>query len=333
MPFSGLTTILNDVWDAVTHALRVEPAAGTLPISGTVTANQGTPNAGAANAWPILPGLIIQTGNLVNSGDTVTLLFPAGSGASSVTLFTNFGTAQYNFQVWDGVLWQQINGWELTVNSAFANPQGSLNNLISPAGGNSGWIFSVAGYLGFRVLQVGASTQTCGVTINASQAAGPTRITDVLPGGFNLIGFTPQTLFSGTRIGDLPNNQYARTRNIEVFKTAQASASGSTALWTPAASKKFRLQRYCVQVTGNAVRAAAGVVTISLLDAAADIAQDVDVWVPAAALNNAGLLYNSGWIDLGNGKLSAAANNVLNISLSAALTAGNVRVLACGTEE
>lgn len=118
-----------------------------------------------------------------------------------------------------------------------------------------------------------------------------------------------------------------------VYKSAQASAAGSTPLWTPTATKKFNVMRYMVQLTGNAARAVAGVLTISLLDAGADIAQDHDVWVPAASLNTSGDLYTSPWIDLGNGVLSAAANNALNINLSAALTSGNVRVIACGTEE
>ena len=38
-------------------------------------------------------------------------------------------------------------------------------------------------------------------------------------------------------------------------------------------------------------------------------------------------------IDLGNGYLSTAANNVLQVNLSAALSAGKVRVTAVGTEE
>lgn len=303
-----------------------------MPVSGTVTANQGSANAGGAQAWPVTSGALQATGNLVNSGDTVALMFPGSM--SSVTLFTNFGTATYLFQVWDGVLWQQLNGWQVTANSGFQSPAGGvLANQVSPAGGNSGWIFSVGGYLGFRVIQSGASGQTCGITINASLAGGPGRIVDSLPIGANLLGFTPTTLFSPLRIGDQPSNQYSKTRNVEVFKTAQATAAGSTALWTPAAGKKFRLMRYMIQLTENAVRAAAGVVTIELLDGASHIGQAHDAFVPAAAVSGIGDGYVSPWIDLGNGVLSGAANNVLNINLSAALTAGNVRAIACGTEE
>ena len=134
-------------------------------------------------------------------------------------------------------------------------------------------------------------------------------------------------------LGTSTGNDYDRQRTPVVYQTVQAAAAGSTALWTPAVGRKFRLMRYRVEVTGNATLAAPAVLTIKLLDAAADTNQTSDSFVPGAAVSTQGCQYQSGWIDLGNGLLSAAANNVLNVNLSAALTAGNVRVDAIGTEE
>lgn len=125
-------------------------------------------------------------------------------------------------------------------------------------------------------------------------------------------------------------------RTPGIFQSVQATAAGNTALWTPTAGTKFRLMRYLVTVTGDAEAAALGAVTVSLFDGAAGaIGQDHDFFVPATgtSLQVFGSQYTSGWVDLGNGILSAAANNVLNVNLSAALTAGNVRVICCGTEE
>lgn len=124
-----------------------------------------------------------------------------------------------------------------------------------------------------------------------------------------------------------------RPRLPNVVKSAVATASGNTALWTPAASKKFRLMRVLIMVSGNAVQAAAGVLTIQLQDSATGMPVAVSPFVPAAAGTVMGADFVSGWIDLGNGILSAAANNVLNINLSAALTGGTVRAIAVGTEE
>ena len=122
-------------------------------------------------------------------------------------------------------------------------------------------------------------------------------------------------------------------RTPTIFKSVSATASGNTTVWTPASTKKFRLMRYCVMVTDNATLAVAGVLTIKLQDSGTDLNQTHDLFVPSAALNTTGDLYVSPWIDLGNGILSATADNVLQINLSAALTAGNARVICCGVEE
>ena len=126
-----------------------------------------------------------------------------------------------------------------------------------------------------------------------------------------------------------------RQRTPNVFKTAQATASGNTALWTPASGKKFRLMRLFVQVTANAyLDSGAGVLTVTFQDATTGINLAFDVYLPAASVSAPlGDAFASGWIDLGNGVLSATANNVLNINLSGKVDAGNVRVTCCGTEE
>lgn len=142
-------------------------------------------------------------------------------------------------------------------------------------------------------------------------------------GGDNLLANIPY-LYNGSNF-DVP-------RTPTTFKSVQATASGNTALWTPTSGKKFRLMRFKVQVTGNATQTAGGVLTIGLQDATTAIGVSHDVYVPSVALTGQ-FDYDGGWVDLGNGFLSAAANNVLNINLSAAFTAGNCRIIACGTEE
>jgi len=121
-------------------------------------------------------------------------------------------------------------------------------------------------------------------------------------------------------------------RTPNVFKTAVATALGDTAVWTPAAGKKFRLMRFLIQVTANAALAAGGLLEILLRDATTATGLAHSYFVPGAAGTVFGEQGGT-WIDLGNGFLSAAANNVLNVNLSVALTAGEVRVVACGTEE
>lgn len=128
---------------------------------------------------------------------------------------------------------------------------------------------------------------------------------------------------------DGTNSVQLRTPNV--FRTVSATASGNTAAWTPAGGKKFRLMRLGIDVTGNSSTVGGAVIVISFQDSAADINVTFSVFVPTAALT--GLALYTQTVDLGNGFLSAAANNVLNVNLSAALATGAVRVRMEGTEE
>jgi len=127
---------------------------------------------------------------------------------------------------------------------------------------------------------------------------------------------------------------FDKQRTPAVFKDkASVTAAGDTAVWTPTAGKKFRIMRFMIAVQGLSTTAAGGNVAITLRDATSPILHTFNVNVPAVALTGAALLYESNWIDLGNGYLSAAANNVLNVNLGTAFTAGGVDVFVAGTEE
>lgn len=125
--------------------------------------------------------------------------------------------------------------------------------------------------------------------------------------------------------------QYLRVPNI--VKTATATASGDTSVWAPSTGKKFRLMRYQIQVTADAATSGGAVIDILLRDATTATGAAYSVYIPAVGGTAFGNSANSMWIDLGNGVLSATVNNVLNVNLSAALTAGKVRVVVAGTEE
>ena len=118
------------------------------------------------------------------------------------------------------------------------------------------------------------------------------------------------------------------------FKTVSATSSGNTALWTPVSGKKFRLQRLMVMLTSNASLAAGAVEVISFQDGSTDIALTFSIWVPTVSIATGAVeMFTSPWIDLGNGILSATANNVLNVNLGTTLANGVCRVIACGQEE
>lgn len=148
----------------------------------------------------------------------------------------------------------------------------------------------------------------------------------------NVTGATGNTTFSVGPAG-YNGSTFDTLRMPAIFKTATATASGDTALWTPTSGKKFRLMRYTIQMTGDAATAGGADIDIVLRDSTTATAATFSVFVPAVAATTFGNTASSGWVDLGNGILSATTNNVLNINLSAALTSGKVRVIATGTEE
>ena len=123
-----------------------------------------------------------------------------------------------------------------------------------------------------------------------------------------------------------------RLRTPNKFNHVIATAAGNTAVWTPAAGKKFRLMRFAVGISGGTTLAVAGIETVTFQDSATGLnGVRFDVQIPTTAIN--GEEYFSGWIDWGNGFLSAVANNVLNVNLGTATTAGGVTVMVAGTED
>jgi hypothetical protein len=123
---------------------------------------------------------------------------------------------------------------------------------------------------------------------------------------------------------------FDRIRIANVYKTVSATAAGNTPVWTPTAGKKFRLMGYTIDVAGTA--AATGVQVLQLRDNATVIKNHLANLIQTTTASISGGDSHMG-ADLGQGQLSALANNVLNINLGTAMATGAVVVHAWGTEE
>lgn len=204
---------------------------------------------------------------------------------------------------------------------------GSINGPVLLQSGN-GYALAQGGSAGIINGRLSAPM----VVVGASSGVGNQGALNIIiqsngSGAFAADAVVQYAVTDGTTGG-----QASAIRTPNKFFTVQATASGNTALWTPTSGKKFRVMRYKMSVTGNATLAAGAVLTITLEDSSTALAFVEDVYVPATTFA-VGSDYIGPWVDLGNGFLSAAANQVLNVNLSSALTAGNVRVVCCGTEE
>jgi hypothetical protein len=124
-----------------------------------------------------------------------------------------------------------------------------------------------------------------------------------------------------------------RRRTATKFATVEASASGDTAVATPTSGKKIRVLAYCIEVTQDAASGTGADVAIVLRDSTTAIGYGATVFCPATGATTFGPGYHSGWRTVNNGVLSAAANNVLNVNLSAALASGKCRVNVAYCEE
>lgn len=117
-----------------------------------------------------------------------------------------------------------------------------------------------------------------------------------------------------------------RARTPTTFKTIQASAAGATAVWTPSSGKKFRLMGVVISVAASL--ASSGEEVIQIQDAATTISY-FSVPLESTMAQTSPIVLSM----KGNGYLSSAANNALNINLGTVLASGHVSIFAYGTEE
>jgi len=245
--------------------------------------------------------------------------------------FTTFGGGTASFQASnDGVNWNvlqlgltnaAIAGNTATATGMYAGPLHCRYFRVNVTG-ISGTIAGVAEF--FAIAGVLAN-QTGNVGINGNvtiQAASPAD--GVTGNGTSAPSFAP-LVFNGAT--------WDRPRTPTTFKSASITASGNTAVWTPTSGKKFRLMRFIVMLTADAATSGGAEIDITFQDSTTDLGFKASCFVPAVAGTAFGNGFSSGWIDWGNGKLSALANNVLNGNLSAALTSGKCTIHAIGTEE
>lgn len=130
------------------------------------------------------------------------------------------------------------------------------------------------------------------------------------------------------------NSAFEALSYTDVFKTVngQITTNGTLTIWTPESGKKFRVKAVYVDAVVDVILAASGTagVYLQVFDDTTAIL-DVAAFTATAAAGTA----KSRMIDLRQGYVSAAADNLLKIGFSASITTGKVdlSVIAMGTEQ
>lgn len=329
-PGSGATIAADDIGSGVL-AQRVKPVWGVDGVGNDVS---------AAFGLPISQGFTEFTGTAAAlNADIVPSTDVRGYQQVSIQISGTYsGTLSYQGSN-DNTNWFSLS---LFIPGTFYTGAVVTNSISSAVG-----IF--VGVVQTRYIRIRATAYASGTatgTVELSTAPFSNPVTEAQIQGFSqsVVVIASGSPNETTGTSELQTVQklyspsssfpYVRARTPEKFHSASVSTTGNSALWTPTSGKKFRLQRFQVIVTSNAATSGGAVITIGLQDATTDIGVSQAAFVPSTAVTTGGVqILHSGWIDLGNGFLSAAANNVLNINLSAALTSGVVNVVAVGTEE
>lgn len=333
-------------------SLSVDDGGGSLTVDGTLSVNALPTGNNTVGSVKITDGTNLASvfagdsgvgGVVVGSGTkTTTWTYSTTGGLPAIDManYTGLAIQWTTVATTGGSTFQTSNDGVNWVSCFVSDPSSTTTWITSiTAGkplGQTYWLPRYGRY--FRVNITGAPSGTNVITAVAFSQPAPMNapsvaITTAGSLGFG-DGFGPGI---APYLGAIPmvynGALWDKPRVPGITKTATATASGDTALWTPASSKKFRLMRYQIQMTADAATSGGAVVDVVLRDATTATSAAYSVYVPAAGGTAFGNSATSGWVDLGHGILSAAVNNVLNMNLSATLTSGKVRVVVAGTEE
>ena len=284
-------------------------------------------NASSINAT-VGPPDATASGNLADGTTRVILPVQGYAGAGGTISGSYNASVDFFVSTDNQVTWQRASVW-------YTSNTSSYSRVMDSTGSSSVGTFQFLNLAGVSHVSVQLASYvsgTCAVTLRTT-GVGNSILPCIMSDG-NTGQATPNGLClagAGSSSGGLLQGRAFRCP--DVWKSASATASGNTGVWTPSGSKKFRLLKYRIQVTGNAATSGGGVITVAFQDNTTDMGMSHSFFCPSAAGTTlAGL--DTGWTDIGpTGYLSTTGSNVLNVNLSAALTAGNVRVIACGTEE
>lgn len=309
--------------DAASNALRIESVSAE--VSGTASANN-------SDAVPVVETSIYRYGSIQLSGTWVGTLTIQGSNDNTnwnTVTVSNLGSTSQQFAT------------SLTANGVYGFPIAFRYLRARTTAWTSGTVTATGELYSLPVFPAALGAAVGANSATGSPVPANAHYMGMLGQDGNLIGLRSSEVDNVT-VGSLRTNTYLydgtksdRARTLSKIKNIYANSLGNTALWTPAAGKRFRILGCRVSATANIAAASGGVLDVRLYDGpSTSIGLSHSLYCPATAVTTTpGSAYDSGWMDLRNGYLSTAVDTVLNVNLSVALTAGGIQTIVVGTEE
>lgn len=309
--------------------------------------------ANAIGAVSTAPGFLSGSFRFPTSAPVGTLFtFPLGGDPTFQQLFLSVNNAgiaasgSFVFEVSSdpsGASWNSAQYVLQQANTSVAGPTvffPASTPVAIASGRSTAWCVGIAGalYVRIRVTTVCSATLTFNWVATTNASSPPVANPSITGGGIPADGSAvPDGLASSLANAVLPVASYVSTgatsnlfavRTPAVYRGAQFSGAGQNIIWKPQTGKKFRLMKYKIEVSEDATLSG-GPLPINLSFSTGQATSlgapgftnffqpgySHRLVVPATVLATSGALYDSGFIDLGNGVLPNAADSALTMGI------------------
>lgn len=208
--------------------------------------------------------------------------------------------------------------------------------VVIASGRSTAWCVGIAGalYVRMRVTTVCSGIVTFNWVATTNASSPPVINPSITGNGIPSDGLAvPDGPAGSIANAVIPVASYVSTgatsnlftvRTPAIYRGAQFSGAGQNIIWKPQTGKKFRLMKYKIEVSEDATLSGGPLpinLSFSTQQAASLGSQSIlnffqpgyshRLVVPATVLATSGALYDSGFIDLGNGLLPNAADSAL----------------------
>jgi hypothetical protein len=332
----ALTATVNNGGTAASIAAEIYEVSG-LSATTQAESTSNLTNASSTNIFTSALGSITPNDFCIlgiGVGTAAqTMTFPTANAAFESFITNDSGTKNpttpaglFSFAAGSGVLPVSFQfGTSLQIATlGVAEPTVCVGAIFRPYQQAVGGLVTVAGSQGGAAFGVGSNSVTVTNAIPVSSIGGGAAEGDISYG--EIVGNATTGIPAKANLlftsGSNASTVFARTPAVLNGGYVQ---SGVATIWSPTIGKKVRLMRYRLSMSADTTIASGSAVLLGFAQGLASTTGGLipiqpmfnhRVFVPSSAITGAALLWNSDWIDLGNGYLQGTASFPLQLGIS-----------------